>query len=66
MTLSREASNVFSEGCTWLLTITLQVLGVVGSHIHVLEVTREDLLEILPAIDHVSRQVVQPGPSLVS
>jgi hypothetical protein len=65
MALLGEAPNVLLEGFIWLLPVTLKVPGVVGSHIHALEVAHEDLLEILPAIDHVSRQVVQPGPSHV-
>jgi hypothetical protein len=62
MTLQGEASNVFSEGFAWLMQATLQVLGVAGSHIRALDVAREDPLEILPAIDHISHQVVQLGP----
>jgi hypothetical protein len=35
------------------LPTTLQVPVIVVSHIRVLKVVREDLLEILPAVDHV-------------
>jgi hypothetical protein len=31
-------------------------------HIRVLEIAGEDLLEILPSIDDVSQQIIQPGP----
>jgi hypothetical protein len=65
MTLLGEASNVFSEGFAWLLPATLQVPGVARSHIRALDVAREDPLEILPTIDHISRQVVQLGPRRV-
>jgi hypothetical protein len=58
MTLTREVSNVFLEGIAQLLLATLQVPGVAGSHIRALEVTHEDLFEILPIVDHVSWQVV--------
>jgi hypothetical protein len=49
-----EASNVISEGLAQLLLATLQVLGVAGLHIRALEVAGEDLLEVIPVIDHVS------------
>jgi hypothetical protein len=39
---------------------------VVGLHVCALKVADEGLLEILLAINHVSRQVVQPDPSGVS
>jgi hypothetical protein len=31
-------------------------------HVRALEIAGEDLLEILPAIDDVSQQIIQPGP----
>jgi hypothetical protein len=65
ITLLREATNVFPEGFAWLLLITLQILGVDGSHIGALEVVGEDLLEILLTIDLVSLQMVQPCPGQV-
>jgi hypothetical protein len=65
MALLREAPNVMLEGFTQFLPVTLQVPWIVVSHICALEVASEDLLEILPAIDHVSRQVVHPVPSRV-
>jgi hypothetical protein len=44
---------------------TLQISGVAGSHVCALDVASEDLLEILLAINRVSRQVVEPDPSSV-
>jgi hypothetical protein len=57
--------DVILEGFTWFMPATLQILGVVRPHVCALEVTGEDLLEILPTINCISRQVVQPGPSHV-
>jgi hypothetical protein len=54
-----------SEGFTRLLPVALQVPGVTKMRIRVVEVPGEDLSEILPAIDHVSWQMIQPGPSRV-
>jgi hypothetical protein len=53
--LSCEASNVISEGFTRLLPVALQVPGVARTHVHALEVTGEDLPEILLAINDVSQ-----------
>jgi hypothetical protein len=53
MALPGEVSDVIPEGFTWLLIVTLQVLGIAGLHIRALYVTCEDALEILPTIDHV-------------
>jgi hypothetical protein len=47
MALLGKTLNVFPKGFTWLLSSTLQVLGVAGSHIHALEVAHEVFLEIL-------------------
>jgi hypothetical protein len=58
MALPGEALDAISEGFTRILPGTLQVLGVVGSHIRVLEVAGEDPFEILPTIDCISWQVV--------
>jgi hypothetical protein len=60
-----EVPNVLQERFVWLLPATLQVLEVVGSHIGALGVASEDLLEILPTIDHVSHKVIQLGPRQV-
>jgi hypothetical protein len=58
MALLRESLDVIPEGFTQLLPSTVQVLGVVGSHIRAMEVAAEDLLVILPTINHISWQVV--------
>jgi hypothetical protein len=39
----------------------LQIPGVAQPHVCALEVASEELLEILPTINHVSRQMVGPG-----
>jgi hypothetical protein len=65
MALLGDSVDVIPEGFTWFMSATLQILGVVGLHVCALEVTGEDLLEILPAINCVSLQVVQSGPSHV-
>jgi hypothetical protein len=54
MVLSGEAPDVISEGFARLLSATLQVSEVVGSHICALKVASEDLLENLPTIYHIS------------
>jgi hypothetical protein len=35
------------------------------SHVHTLEVASEELLEVLPTINHIFGQVVEPGPGCV-
>jgi hypothetical protein len=35
-------------------------------HVHALEIAGEDLPEVLPAIDNISRQMVEPRPGRVS
>jgi hypothetical protein len=65
MAFPREFLDVILEGLAQLLHTTLQILGVSRLQICALEVAGEDLLEILPAINHVSRQVVEPGHGCV-
>jgi hypothetical protein len=65
MALLGEAPNVISERFTQRLSATLHVLGVARLHIHSLKVVDEDVLEIFPTVDDVSRQMIQPGPSRV-
>jgi hypothetical protein len=60
-----EPPNVIPKGLTLLLLATLQILGVAQPYVSALEVAGEDLIEIFLAIDHVTRQVVKPGPSHV-
>jgi hypothetical protein len=44
------------------LPSALQILEVSRTHVRALEVIDEDLSDILPAIDDVSRQMIQPDP----
>jgi hypothetical protein len=60
-----ESSDVILEEFAWILPATLQILAAARPHVCALEVVDEDLLEILPAINRLSRQVVKPGPSHV-
>jgi hypothetical protein len=60
-----DSLDVILEGFVRLLPTTLQILGVAGPHVCALEVIGEDLLEILPAINRVSWQVVELVPSHV-
>jgi hypothetical protein len=53
--------DVISEGFTQLRLSTLQIPGVIKTHVRVLEVTGEDLLEVNPTINDVSWQMIQPG-----
>jgi hypothetical protein len=62
MALLGEPSNVILKGFALLLPATLQIQGVARPHVRALKVIGEDLLEILPAINRVSGQVVEPGP----
>jgi hypothetical protein len=63
--LSGELPNVIPEGLAWLLSATLHIPRVVWPHVCALEVANEDLLEILPAINQISIQVVKPSPGRV-
>jgi hypothetical protein len=56
-----ETLDVISEGFTLLLPTFLQIPGVAWMHVCALKVASEELLEILPAIDDVSWQMIQPG-----
>jgi hypothetical protein len=38
---------------------------VARAHVHALEVASEDLLEVIPTIDDISCQIIQPGPSKI-
>jgi hypothetical protein len=48
-----------------LLPTTLEIPGVAGPHVCALKVACEDQLEILPTIDQVSRQVIEPDPGRI-
>jgi hypothetical protein len=60
-----ELIDVILEGLARLLPATLQIPRVARPHVRALEVTGEDLLEILPAVNRISRQVVKLGPGRV-
>jgi hypothetical protein len=62
---SGEPSNVILEGLTRLLPTTFQVPGVAQLHVRAMKVASEGLLQVLLAINHVSGQVVEPGPGCV-
>jgi hypothetical protein len=66
MALLGGTPDVIPQGFTLLLPATLQIPRVAGPHVGALEVSGEDLLKILPAIDRVSGQVIEPRPSRVS
>jgi hypothetical protein len=65
MTLSREAPDIILQGFPLLLPATLQIPRIVRPHICALKVTSEDLLKILPMIDQVSGQVIEPSSGRV-
>jgi hypothetical protein len=48
-----------------LLPATLQIPRVARPHICALKVAGEDLLEVLPSIDRVLGQAIEPGPGRV-
>jgi hypothetical protein len=47
------------------MLIALYMPRVAGPHICALEIAGQDLLEILPVIDRVSGQVIEPGSGRV-
>jgi hypothetical protein len=49
---------------TLLLPVTIQIPGVAQLHVCALEVVSEDL-KILPAVNRVPGQVIEPGPGRV-
>jgi hypothetical protein len=65
VTLLREAPDVISRRFLLLLSATLQIPRIAGSHVCALKVVGEDLLEIVPTIDRVSRQVIEPSSERV-
>jgi hypothetical protein len=58
--------DVVLQGFALLLWATLQIPGVTLPHICALKVASEDLLKILPTIDRVSGQVIEPSLGHVS
>jgi hypothetical protein len=61
-----EIPDVITQGLPLLLSIALQIPGIVEPHICALEIAGKDLLEILPAIDRFSGQVIKPSSGHVS
>jgi hypothetical protein len=62
MALLGEAPDVIPQGFALLLSATVQIPRIVGPHVRALEVSSEDLLEILSSINRASRQVIEPSP----
>jgi hypothetical protein len=65
MTLAGETLDVILQGFPLHLSATLQILGIARPHVCALEGAGEDVLEILQAIDRVSRQVIEPSSTRV-
>jgi hypothetical protein len=61
MTLSGEAPDVIPHEFPLLLLATLQISGIAGWHVCALKVAGEYFFEILPIIDRVSGQVIEPS-----
>jgi hypothetical protein len=61
MALLGKMSNIVPQGLPLLLPIALQILGVAGPHVRTLEIAGKDLLEVFPAVDQVSWQVIEPS-----
>jgi hypothetical protein len=63
VTLLGETPDVNLQGFALLLLATLQIIRVAWPHVCALKVADGDLIEILPAIDQVFRQMIESGPS---
>jgi hypothetical protein len=61
-----EPPNVILKGLARLMSTTLHIPRVAWPRVCALEVASEDLLEIIPAINQISGQVIEPGPDCVS
>jgi hypothetical protein len=61
MTLSGVMLVVYPQGFPLLLPATLQVPGIAEPHVCALEVAGKDLLKVLPTINWVSGQVIDPS-----
>jgi hypothetical protein len=66
MTFLGETPDVIPQGFTLLLLAILQVPRVARPYVCALKVASDYLLEILPVVDRVSGQVIEPGPGRVS
>jgi hypothetical protein len=58
--------DVASEGFAQFLPVALQIPGVSRTHVHALEVVDEDLLEVIPTVDGIFRQMIQPDSNRIS
>jgi hypothetical protein len=65
MALSGETLDVIPHGFALHMLAALQIPVVARAHVGALEVFGEDLLEILPTINQVSRQVIEPSPGRI-
>jgi hypothetical protein len=65
MALSGETLDVIPHGFALHMLAALQIPRVARAHVGALEVFGEDLLEILPTINQVSRQVIEPSPGRI-
>jgi hypothetical protein len=65
MTFSGKTPDVIQQGHPLLMLIALYMPRVAVPHICALEIAGKDLLEILPVIDRVSGQVIEPGSGRV-
>jgi hypothetical protein len=54
-----ETPDLILQGLLLFLPTTLQITGVAGPYVHALEIAGKDLLDIFPAIDQVSGQVIE-------
>jgi hypothetical protein len=57
--------DVIPQGLPLLLPRALQILGIARPHIRAIEVANEHHFGILPAIDRVSGQVIEPSSGCV-
>jgi hypothetical protein len=56
-----ETPEASSQGLHLFLLIAFQILGVAQPYVCALEIASIDLLKILPTIDRVSGQVIEPS-----
>ena len=60
-----EAPHVVTQGLTGLLTTPFEVPGVPRAHVSALEVSHEDLDQVIPVADLVRGEVLEPCPRRV-
>jgi hypothetical protein len=64
--LLAKMSDIVPQGLPLFLPTALQIPGVTRPHVRTLEIAGKDLLEEFPAVDRVSRKVIEPGSRHVS